>query len=886
MRLVKLTDKLLDLLDHDPEYKFWNFDGQTVVLEDYLEIRPERREDLERHVRGGRILIGPWYALPDEFLISGEATIRNLQRGFRMAEELGCEPELGYLPDMFGHISQMPQILTRFGLKAAFIWRGLSREGLDTEVIWQAPDGSEIFTVRCQEYCGYCNATLHINHLPPEVREEFAPHDPLIEKPEIAARAFKAIADTARAGATGPCVLLLNGIDHMEPQPELPEILRIANEEYSDEVEFIHATLNQFARAVLEHNEPKETVHGELKDTVRSSIGGGIVLPNVLSSRIYLKQQNQACQTALERWAEPTSVFAHLLGFDYPEAFLDKAWQWLLKNHPHDSIGGCSADAIHDQMETRFAWALDIAETLTEENLFNICSTIDTSALNDDEVAVAVFNTLSWPMSDGVDVQIDLEGAYLQRLGVGLRPETAQAAVRGLELCNWDGSPVRYQVSRVEYDVVNRNYLAGMATARPVARVHVSLDADDIPPLGYRLFRARPARKPIIHRGDLVTAPNTMENEFLKVKVQSNGALRITHKESGAVFENCNLFEDGGDNGDGYTYSPPRFDQVFTTQAEAARVALVHDGPAEAAFRIDYAWPLPNGCTPDRQHRSAETTELCVSSLVRLGAKSRRVDIETTVENTVRDHRLRALFPTCLETDRCFSEGQFDVVERPIHVEQPAPKIWKEDQPREYPQQSFCDVSDGSLGLAVVNLGLPEFHVTDDPSHTVCLTLLRAVKYLGAAQFANTIHGGAGPNMETPGSQCRRTLVFRYAVMPHRGVWVEGDVQRQAHQHNVGAKAFTFERHDGPLPAETSLARAESERCILSALMKERQGARIVARVWNGTDDPDDVSFDLHGGVGRVAEIDLRGRNVPDGLLGPKVAVAPKRILTVAAERG
>src|SRR3972149_12074512 len=87
--LVELIDKLLHILDSDPEYRFYMLDGQTVALEDYLAIRPEREADLRRHVRSGRLLLGPWYILPDEFLVSGEASIRNLIVGGKVAERFG-----------------------------------------------------------------------------------------------------------------------------------------------------------------------------------------------------------------------------------------------------------------------------------------------------------------------------------------------------------------------------------------------------------------------------------------------------------------------------------------------------------------------------------------------------------------------------------------------------------------------------------------------------------------------------------------------------------------------------------------------------------------------------------------------------------------------------
>ncbi len=123
--LVKLVDQVLGLLDSDPAFRCFMLDGQTIVLEDYLEVRPDRRDTIVHHVRAGRLQIGPWYVLADEFLVSPESLVRNLQVGRAMARDLGGSLDEGYVPDAFGHIAQLPQILRGFGIDSAFLWRGL-----------------------------------------------------------------------------------------------------------------------------------------------------------------------------------------------------------------------------------------------------------------------------------------------------------------------------------------------------------------------------------------------------------------------------------------------------------------------------------------------------------------------------------------------------------------------------------------------------------------------------------------------------------------------------------------------------------------------------------------------------------------------------------------
>ena len=154
LRLVRLMDKLLHILDTDPAYRYFMLDGQTIVLDDYLQIRPEREADLRRHVQDGRLLIGPWHVLPDEFLVSGEAIVRNLLLGERTARRFGAKMTVGYTPDPFGHISQLPQILRGFGMDSTAMRRGLDDQ--PTELLWQSPDGSTVLL--CYLRDGYDNA--------------------------------------------------------------------------------------------------------------------------------------------------------------------------------------------------------------------------------------------------------------------------------------------------------------------------------------------------------------------------------------------------------------------------------------------------------------------------------------------------------------------------------------------------------------------------------------------------------------------------------------------------------------------------------------------------------------------------------------------------------
>jgi len=382
-RLVALVDRLLDLLDGDPAYRHFHLDGQTIVLEDYLEIRPEQEARLRAAIECGRVLIGPWYDMPDEFLVSGESLVRNLLRGHRLAREFGTPMPVGYLPDLFGHVGQMPQIWRQFGIDNAILWRGFG--GRQAEYWWEAPDGSRVLMMHLPPE-GYCNAT----------RVALDPAQALAR----AGRAADYERDRTRVGQA----LLMNGVDHVEPHAAIPALVDALSSVPGQRA--AHSTLPAYVDAV---RRAVESGAVDL-DTVRGELRGGTeyanLLPGVLSARLYLKQQNAIVQTLLESYAEPLSVFATLVGGRYPAGELRHAWKMLLQNHPHDSICGCSIDAVHEENMTRFARARQVAEAVVDSALQTIGASVAASPPG--VVRAIVVNTDASEKALVVDAFIDL----------------------------------------------------------------------------------------------------------------------------------------------------------------------------------------------------------------------------------------------------------------------------------------------------------------------------------------------------------------------------------------------------------------------------------------------------------------------------------------------
>lgn len=401
MRLVRLVDKLLDILEDDPDFKHFMLDGQTIILEDYLAVRPEKEEILKQYIKDGRILIGPWHILPDMFLVSPEAHIRNLLQGDRTARKFGPKMPVGYIPDPFGHPGQIPQILIGFGINSASLWRGLSEQ--PTELVWKSPDGSSVFLAYLRD--GYGNGA----NLPLRDFELFTEQ---LSKAGESLLAHSALDD---------CLIML-GTDHMEPPIQTSAALAYADE-HLPEVAVLHSTMPDYVNNACEKladiNARLPIVQGELRACDRSHL-----LPGVLSTRMWIKQRNHHSQTLLEKWSEPFVVFAETLTdyevHDFKSAratssrwinnlppLLRQAWRILMQNHPHDSICGCSIDQVHAEMKVRFDQADQMAEELTFQALQRLSRAVNTQK-DGAFSSLVIFNPHGTPRRDLVEVEVDL----------------------------------------------------------------------------------------------------------------------------------------------------------------------------------------------------------------------------------------------------------------------------------------------------------------------------------------------------------------------------------------------------------------------------------------------------------------------------------------------
>ena len=772
IRLVRLVDRLLRLLETEPEFRVFMLDGQMSVLEDYFEVRPDQAAKLQAFCRAGRIQVGPWFVLADEFLVSPEALIRNLKLGYKMGEAFGGVTKIGYVPDGFGHIAQLPQILRGFGIDNAFFWRGMGAEGdrLGTEFTWCAPNGSSVTTIFMP--WGYHNLSnlgygIHWG----DVSEmEF--------NPELAQEKIRRAVDRLTPMANTDALLLMNGIDHAEAEPRIPQIIEEANSRLT-EATVHHGTLADHLARVRASGVKLQEFEGEFRWGRYSEI-----LQGVYSTRIHLKQKNHQGETLLERYVEPLTALAWLSGADVPEgtsAMVDTAWHWLLLNHPHDDIYGSGIDEIHHEMAHRFSQSRQIGEALVRDSLRQIARQVDTTV--QEGTPIIVYNPLGWARREMVEAQIDFDFDDPKAGDFHLISSASEV---------------------IPHQVVSDETRFWMEVLKPNRKRRVTvLFPADVPAFGYTTVYAQADSTPA-QATDLIVGERSAENSFLKLEIADDGGLIITDKATGAIYSDLGHFYDVADAGDEYTFCPLPGDTPLTTQGQRAEVNQTSDACA-AIFSITLALDLPLVLEAYRQQRSSETTRIGIETQVTIYASQPGVYIKTSLTNTAGDHKLTVNFPTGLQVAQAHVDAAFMVAERDLKL--PDSTGWVEDPTPLMHQRAFTDLSDGERGLAVLNRGLPSVEVTEDG--TIALTLLRAVGWLSRDDLW-VRRVAAGPLVPTPGAQCLGNYRYEYAILPHAGDW--RNVYQVAYNYNAPLLARRADTHAGLDLREMNITRDDSSR--------------------------------------------------------------------------
>jgi len=835
-RLVIMMDNLIDILNNDPNYRNFTLDGQVIPLEDYLEVRPDMKNVIIKYVKEGRLSIGPMYVLPDEFLVSGESLIRNLMIGHQIGRQFGRIMKAGYIPDPFGHIAQIPQILKGFEIPSILFWRGFGNEfeenNLNMEFIWNAP-GKAASILAIHLIFGYGSiGALNTK-----------------KSKGIYKRALKSINYLVKKFENYICtpnILLNNGSDHHEALSDIPEIVKQWNQLHP-EVEMVQADFEYYISKVLEANPKLKEFQGELRGGRYSHL-----LSGVFSARMWIKQRNTAIEYLYEKYTEPISTITGILDkynkFYYPKDYLLTGLKWLQKNAPHDSICGCSIDEVHNEMKTRFDWAEQIANEVFKNSFLYLANLISINQNNKNRNVLFVFNPLPWKRRDVVEFNTISQNTKGGKLPYNIKI--------------FDSNDNEIQVQHSNVEEIPR-------FTREISVSHKISFIAEVPACGYKLFYVISSKSEntyIAKPDNFKITGDFLENEHYQVTIASNGIINVTDKETGITYEKVCELEDVGDWGDEYDFSGPKNNQTdlsFTTEDAAVFERSVYvDGPTQKTYKLRLNLKLPHSLTEDRYNRKDWLVDNKLTIYISLYRNIKRINFRIELENSSRDHRIRVLFPTKIKSDKVYADGHFYVVPRLVNL--PEADKWAQKPLPTNHQKDFISVSNKIRTFAVLNKGLPEYEavINEDKSIIFVITLLRCIEWLSRDDI-HTRFTHAGPGFKTPGAQCLGKHSFELSIITSSEPnWLESEIHQRGKEFNNPLKPIVPAMVQSPirvsdkiilkrsgilsffykakprqlesyLPPILSFLEIDNKSIVLSCLKKAEVGEHLIIRVYN-----------------------------------------------------
>ncbi|NTP84281.1 alpha-mannosidase [Enterococcus faecium] len=821
MRLIELIDDLLELFEVDPSFNSFHLDGQTIILDDYLQVRPEKRQAIQQAINEGKLRIGPFYILQDDFLISSESNVRNMLIGMEESRKWGTPVMLGYFPDTFGNMGQTPQLMKQAGISAAAFGRGVKPIGFDNQVLeaenyssqysemwWKGPDQTAIFGLLFANW--YSNG----NEIP-------------VEKEAALAFWKQKLADAEQYASTNH-LLMMNGVDHQPVQKDISKAIHLANELFPD-YEFIHSNFTDYLEAV-QKDVPEDlgSVEGELTS---QETDGWYTLANTASARVYLKQWNTKVQRQLENITEPLATMAYEVSGNYPHDQLDYAWKTLMQNHPHDSICGCSVDSVHREMIPRFEKADEVGKYLAQDSLEQLTAAIDTTGFPKDSFPFVIVNTAGMDKTGEAEITIELER---KRFAEGI-PEQLYQELENLPKCKYhvetkSGATIPAILSeetvQFGYDLPKDRfrvpYMARM--------IKVTLPLENMPAFSWETFalvegEAKAEEKEtMIHQSGRI-----IENGPLHLTIEKNGTITMEDRKNKRKLNNLHIFEDIGDIGNEYIFKQPFYDQpILSSNKENSEVKVLVDTPEIAKISILQEMEIPVSADERlekeqqmvvefryrKAERSKEKRILQIKTIMTIRKDSKKIDFETTLDNQMKDHRLRVLFPTKLHVEHHEADSIFEVVKRPNHVS----KSWENPTNPQH-QQAFVNIHDEEYGVTVGNFGLNEYEVTEDGQ--IAVTLLRSVGELGDWGY-----------FPTPEAQCLGEHRFNYSIELH-GPEEKFSTYLHAYAAQIPFSTQQIKHHEGTLISKQQYLTIKSETFAITALKRSKFSDKVVVRGFN-----------------------------------------------------
>ncbi len=733
------------------ELDYYYLDGQLSILDDYLKVYPNQETKIKELVEGNKLFIGPWYTQMDEFVVAGESVLKNLQIGIDMSKRLGGHTALGYLPDSFGQGKDMPKIYNGFGIEDAVFWRGMPNEVTKSrEFYWTAEDGSKVLTINIRN--GYYAGVALVEG---EIYQK------------------KAILDIVSEDSATTNITLPVGGDQRAVDRNLKAIIKEANKEFAEEYQIEESNYPHIFNLLKKEATDLPTVQGEFMSGSVSKIHRSIY-----SSRYDLKKINDTIENRLIFQLEPLMLMADDLGIPFKRELMDYTWKLILKNHAHDSIGGCNTDKTNEMIMARYKEADQLSYSTVDYLVRKIAESIEGIQEND----LVLFNTLPYRRTESYTLEVSTKKTTIklfddQHYEIPFQLISTEKVYAG-------------EVRRSESDYDEAKYYY----------IHKISFINELPALSYQIVSVEEQDESATQEKPVALEETMIENAAYKITF-SNGQFSILAKEQGITYKNCLHVEESGDEGDTYDYSPAYFDSIHHLFFETAEVAI-QSGKFLSTMSVTGSWFVPK----DLAARKAQKVDTEIEYTLTLSLKndSKRVDMKLSLNNQALDHRMRLVVKTPVKSQVSYADTLFGIVERnnhDPHIHDWRELGWKEEPTEIYPMIHYANTHDLETSWTVMSKGIKEYQVIDSDMY---ITLFRGVGFLGRPELLRRPGDASGNQFRyipTPDSQLLGSLEMELSLIIATD-YNPAEIQREYQMYSVDTPYYqvqTLNRFTNPI---------------------------------------------------------------------------------------
>ena len=799
LRLAALVDELIERPPRQGDS--FLLDGQAIVVEDYLALRPDRRARLEPLLHDQRIEAGPWYVLSDELIPSGEALVRNLLVGREVLDSMGAvSPPVLYCPDSFGHPAILPELAAGFGLPLIIVWRGYGsqRWPRGDVVQWRAPSGTQAL----------------LFHLPPSGYEFGAS---LPTQTDAARSRWEQIRSVLAPRSTLGVTLLLNGADHHARQSDRDLAVKAIQELAETNGDRVRASsMRGFTEALIARASAQrmQTITGELRD----SYGYSWTIQGTFATRASQKRANASAERALIRAAEPWSALAWLRGGLSRNHQLRAAWKTLLAAHPHDTLCGTSTDDVAAALDGRVLAARAQANAIAEDSIADLLGR-DLPAERDrgaDWQSIVVMRNDSSHARGGVafvdvvemiaDEPVGPGSARGPRLDELRAADTQRVAVpKGMQVLASQITRERLESPRhyPDNDIIRTTTVVAVVAGIPAFGLVAS---------------AWPGASSAVPSARVRVSVDEVSNTIINCRFADDGAVSL---EGAGKVANLIRFEDLHDRGDLYTASLG----AESATAHFVRRRVMHRGPLVGDVQLRWKLSAPE------EKRSPGRGEIDVT--LRVTADSPVLELMVNGINTARNHRLRLGIATNVADATVVADAAFGPIERvPVKITEDDARM--EHAPTTAPLHRYVSLFSPKSGATVFSDGLAEYEA--DAQGVVWITLVRAVGELSRNDLPER-PGHAGWPVDTPVAQCAGPFEARFALMLHGGRTPAtlDEIEREADRFLHPLRGFTV-RSALAVPPTVSGPELSGTNLAFSAMKESEDQQWLVLRCVNISD--------------------------------------------------